>query len=328
VLCLALPAAVLAGAYLWLAVDLGEPALWHVIVHESGRYTLGETVLYVRHFLREIPTVIAMALFIVASYGAARGAGRDASASRWLGWAIAGLAGATGLTVASMAAVAAEYGPREAVQNLIQLYTRDDLPAFGSHWRFHLLSTLWFGLAAPVTAWMGARLAGGPPPARSSGTVIGRVAWLYFLGVTAVFGVGLEPVLDPRFIGHQAREILTHALTTLPVGLGVMAVVQRAAPVPAEDGGRGRPAVIQIAGLIAIPAYLGIAVVTADAMAAGQTDRGLSAMVAAHFFEHSLDYLLAALLVVGFQAGRVYRRAAQAARPSETNPHTASRNGL
>jgi hypothetical protein len=38
------------------------------VVHESGVYTLGQTILYFNHFLLEIPKLVAMALFAAASF--------------------------------------------------------------------------------------------------------------------------------------------------------------------------------------------------------------------------------------------------------------------
>jgi hypothetical protein len=64
---------------------------------------------------------------------------------------------------------------------------------------------------------------------------------------------------------------------------------------------------IRIALAVTIPVYLGIVAVRGDVMAAGQSDRGLAAMVAAHYFEHALDYLLVALLVLGGVGLRVAR---------------------
>ena len=58
-----------------------------------------------------------------------------------------------------------------------------------------------------------------------------------------------------------------------------------------------------------VPIYLAIVAMRGDVMAAGQSDRGLAAMVAAHYFEHALDYLLVALLVLGGFGLLVARRA-------------------
>ena len=303
VLCLGLPVTVMTGAFVWLAIDHRDVRLWNVVVHESGRYTLGQTIFYFSHFLREIPTVFAMALFLVsASSARIELASQDRKKTQ--AWAALALLASGVVVVVALAQVSLTDGAHEAVQNLIQVYTRDDVQAYGSHWRFHLLSTIWFGLAVPVTAWIGFRFLGGPPPGDVRNSRTWRAAWFYFLALTIVFGVSLEPILDPRFIGHQAREILTHAITTLPLGLGLLAIVQRF--VGAGRGTRRPPwRAAAFAGVVLIPAYLGIAVLATDAMATGQTERGLAAVVAAHFFEHSLDFVLISFLVVGLEGVRL-----------------------
>jgi hypothetical protein len=157
-----------------------------------------------------------------------------------------------------------------------------------------------------VTAWLGFRLFGGPLPGGFARSTMWRLAWLYFLVLTIVFGPSLEPVLDPRFIGHQAREILTHTVTSLPLGLACLGIVQRVLRLRVRAGSWGpRWRAAGLIGVFAIPAYLGIAALTTDAMAAGQTEFGLAAVVAAHFFEHSLDFVLLGCLVVGLEGARL-----------------------
>ena len=303
------PAVILAAAYAWLSIDHGTPALWSVIVHESGRYTLGQTVLYFHHFLREIPTVVAMSLFVAAVGGPA-----VATPVRAVLRLRGGLLAAGILIAGSITLVCLESGPRAAMENLNQLHTRDNLPVFGSHWRFHFLSTVWFGLAVPVTAWIAARLAG-VPSLFAPDAWLHRAAWLYFGLVSIAYGPGTEPFIDPRFIGHQAREIFTHATTTLPLGLGVIVLARRMAGSGTRAASASRPGWFRLLGVVAIPVYLLLATVLTDSIASGQTDRGPAAMVAAHYFEHTLDYVLAACLVAGLVA---FRWQAKRLRRSET----------
>ena len=56
------PLVIVALAYAWLAKVHGRPRLWNIVVHEGGHYTLGQTVLFVRHHLREVPVDLVMAL--------------------------------------------------------------------------------------------------------------------------------------------------------------------------------------------------------------------------------------------------------------------------
>jgi hypothetical protein len=132
-----------------------------------------------------------------------------------------------------------------------------------------------------------------------------RIAWTAFAVLTVTFGLGLAPFTDPRYLGHQAREIMTHAMTSLPLGFAMLALVHRASG--AMHARRdGAPPRLLLASVVVIPICLAIGVLTQDAMATGQTDRGLAAMVAAHFFEHALDYVLISCLAVGLQSARVY----------------------
>jgi hypothetical protein len=61
-LCFAAPLTILALAYAWLALAHGTLRLWQAQVHETGRYTLVETVLF--QSLAEIPVDVGMALFL------------------------------------------------------------------------------------------------------------------------------------------------------------------------------------------------------------------------------------------------------------------------
>lgn len=296
-LCLAVPAVVLAGAYIWLTVDHGTPLLWNVIVHESGRYTLGETILYFSHFLREVPVVIAYALFLLGISGnagspAADGTGRPGRMTIRL----AVLAAAVLITIAFSATVRAD-GAGSALRDLLQYRTRDDLAGYGTHWRYHLLSTLWFGAVTMIA----------PPVVRALGgaTVLGysrrmvRAAWLYFTLVTLVFGLSPDVFQDIRYLGHQAREIMTHGPVTLLLGIGLLLAAElRSPPQTRDEPIPNRSALAGLAALVLlIPMFLAIASLGGNVMEHGQADAGLGAMVAAHYFEHALDYTLVLLLV-------------------------------
>jgi len=299
-ICLSGPAVVLASAYVLLAIAHGELRLWDVPVHESGRYTLGQTVLYFRHFLREVPTAVAISLFTTAAYGVPHPSSVVARPRRELVTYGACLGAAVALLVLSLAIVVVDRGAQDAVRNLAQFHTRDELIEYGSHWRFHFLSTLWVGLGALVAARIGARWLGGPSPepwTANRPLTIG--AWVYFLVLSVVFVPTLEPFLDPRFIGHQAREILTHAAVTLPIGFGIVALIHRRHIAPEQEPPPIPPGAPVLVAVFLIPAYLGAQVIFGDVLATGQTDHGMAALVAAHFFEHSLDYLFVGLLTAG-----------------------------
>jgi hypothetical protein len=51
--------------------------------------------------------------------------------------------------------------------------------------------------------------------------------------------------------------------------------------------------------VLAIPTFLTVVSLRGDVMAQARSDHGLAAIVAAHYLEHSLDYVLLTLLLVG-----------------------------
>lgn len=293
---------VLAVAWTWLALEHGSVRLWDVVVHESGRYTLKETVLYFQHFLREVPTLLTVALFAIAAYGAPAVPHSHRRRALRRGPVLSlGFLLAAAMLAFAFWFVAQKHGSASAWRNLMQYHTRDDLVSYGSHWRFHWLSTLWLGLAASLSARAAARWLGAPLPSDTpAGRVISAVAWGWFFGLSLVFVPTHEPFLDPRYIGHQAREILTHSLVTLPLALGLLALCLRAHGCsPTRVSSRVPISVPCVAAVFVIPIYLGLATVLGGALAHGQTSGGLAAMVAAHFFEHLLDYVFVALLCAG-----------------------------
>lgn len=309
-------AGVLAVALLWLAAEHRTLALWDVVVHESGRHTLGRTVLYFRHFLREIPTLIAMTLFLLAAYGvpeispAMRRRARQRTGVHGMWLAAAGF-----LAAIAFGATAFEDGATAAWANLAQFYTRDDMTQYGSHWRFHWLSTIWIAMAAPLVAGAASRWFGAPPPGSlRQRRLLRAAAWTWFLGLTVVFVPTAEPFLDPRYIGHQAREILTHGLVTLPLSLGLIAWMMRRHGVQGRGwGSAAELSPLALVAFIGIPLFLGAATVFGDVMESGQRGGGLAAMVAAHFFEHTLDYVFVAMCSAG-GFGLLLGRAGGAAR--------------
>ncbi|MGE0126737.1 MAG: hypothetical protein AB7U82_01435 [Blastocatellales bacterium] len=308
--CLLTPLAILAFAYVWLAIDHGAPWLWEVNVHESGRYTLRETIFYFNHFLREIPVDVGMALFLIAGFMNSREIipnkspelrGSAINAARWA-WPL--LAAAAGLIVVAFMMTASRQGWASAALDLLQFRTRDYLSEYGSHWRFHWLSTLWFGVAAmlgaPLIAWLC-----GQARRDQQGHKLLLAAWGYFAALTVVFWFSSETFTDVRYTGHQAREILTHGPVTYLLTFGALHLLAARLPEPFSAKPSRTPVIkpfggyLQLALFLLIPIYLAVVTLSGDVLEAGQSERGLAAMVGAHFFEHVLDYLLVVLLATG-----------------------------
>ena len=204
--------------------------------------------------------------------------------------------GAVLLATGALWLAAQQHGWDTAWLDLAQYHTRDGLAAYGSHWHYHGLSTVWFGAAVGLAPAVLSRWAGAPvllPNRRWQ-----RIAWGYVFVLTIFFGVSADMFTDVRYAGHQAREILTHGLVTLPLGLAALAAARLRArdSVPTAEPGRASWAWALL--VVGLPALLAVVALSGDVMAAGQSDQGLAAMVAAHNFEHTLDFLFIALLLL------------------------------
>lgn len=307
--CLGVPVAVLAASYLWLALEHGTLALWNVVVHESARYTLRRTIFYHSHFLREVPVDIAYALFLLCAAGGA-GLAREGAATRPRHEAQIAAAVAVLLVLSALLSASRLDGAESALRDLLQYRTRDDVAAYGSHWRYHWLSTLWFGTAVGLAPALIRRVAG--RALLRADRRFERLAWGWFLLLTLVFGLSADVFLDIRYAGHQAREILTHGPVTAMLGIGLLLAVGArlgdASNTPAGPPARSTTA-FRFAATLAIPGWLAAVSLSGDVMATAQSELGLSAMVAAHFFEHTLDYVLVALLVLaglGFRSRNLH----------------------
>jgi hypothetical protein len=292
----ALPAGVLAGAWLWLAHDHGTLWLLPVVVHEGGQRSLANTIVYPRHLLREVPIIVIYGVASVASWctwGPPRAVGL---ARRWRT-----IAHAAFLIVTAGAWLATTHalGGDVAVTELLQGYVRDDeAPRAGAHWRYHLLSTVaYIGATAPVAAGLGWLLGGRRASGRPTRWIVLAVAAI--LLPTAAAGLTVEPFVDARYLGHQAREAVTHLLVTLPLSFVGLVALYPSREV--GEVGEGRPMGAGIAGGVAalVLLYLALGAVVAGSAHAGRPGVPLSSLVGAHVFEHTADYLLVMLLVLG-----------------------------
>lgn len=287
---------VLAAAFGAMSWEHGTPLLWNVVVHEDGHRTLAQTIFYFEHATRELP----LDLFLGAVVGAGAAEAMPApSASNGRRRAVLG-----GLLVAVIilitAATALQLGLGSVRDNLLQYHTREGAPlVWGAHWRYHLLERgplmlLALGFWGMVRAF---RPDGYRQRARAA--LIGCCA---FIAVTAFFTLDLRaltlPFIDPRYLGHEIREIVTHGLVTLPLCVGVILLY------PSKKGcflARPRDnlagSILLIGVAAAFVAYALIAAVGAGSASAGQSD-SLITLLAPHFFEHGFTYVVTPLTAV------------------------------
>ena len=260
-----LPLAVLSAAFVILCVHHSTVWPWNVVVHEDGRRTLLDTIFYFAHAAGELPLDLLLS-------GAVAGAilcAFPAPAARPLGILVA-------ICLALDAIIIA--GARTPVSYLFQFHTRDDEPmVYGSHWHYHFLSQAALMLLPLIFVLI-----------KYNRVLV--TAWTIFAALTIVFGISSDSFIDPRYLGHQARELFTHTLVTIP--LAAYLTWRTHSCVPRSHSCERlelnwKPAL----AFLAISIYLAAGVLLTGARHQAQS-ADWTAVICAHFFEHSFSYLI------------------------------------
>lgn len=288
---------VLVTAYGAIAIHTHNAWPWREVVHESGERTLIETVLYFEHAARELPLDLLLGAAVGGSVLFAF-PGRegtpgvpDTGRRRIL---------ATGLLVVVGAIVGGTLwvgGTGMLLDNLSQLHTRPDAAAvWGAHWRYHLLSRMTLMLCSLGLAGIVVLLSKGKSGAGDKGglLIVGAVLAL-FGALTIMFSVNLDPFVEPVYLGHQVREVVTHVLIAIPAAWGACLVLADSQ----SDVCQSRAARVHwpvVAGLCAtlIGVFLLVGGLVTSAASQGQT-QNLTLLWGPHVFEHMFTYLVVAL---------------------------------
>jgi len=257
-------------------------------VHEDGRRTLFETILYFEHALGELPLEV---LLSGAVAGWMLGLCGPPAAKPGASWNIAIIALVLDATIFVGATM--HVGAHTAMLNLLQFHTRDSEPMiYGSHWQYHLLSQLALMLLPAYVAQFGNLR----PIASRPFTLI--ISLAIFAILTVIFGLSSAPFTDARFLGHQARELFTHALITVPLAIGCCLSIPRGEAPTSAPKPEIWPTVAIATGII-LAAYLGFGIVLTRSQHLAQTNDWIK-VICGHFFEHTISYLVVTVHSVFF----------------------------
>jgi hypothetical protein len=274
------PPAVLAAAYLAICVHFHSAWPWNLAIHEDGRHTLWQTVFYFEHALGELPLEWLLGWSVA---GAALWYAGETIALPPLRMA---LAAAVGLDALILTASWREVGAQSSLMWFFQYRTREgERLLYGSHWRYHLMSeAALILLTLAMAAWAGD---GGW---RARRTTLFWTSVAVFAALTAIFGWSAAPFRDARYLGHEARETLTHGLVTVPLAVSVcLAMAGR----PGKARRTPRAAWWAFGGFALLAAYQAVAAALAGSRSQAQSN-DLVKVLCVHFFEHALSYLVVA----------------------------------
>jgi hypothetical protein len=287
-------------AYVAICLHAGNPWPWMMAVHEDGVRTLLDTLLYYEHATRELPQDLLLGAAIGASAYAAFPAMPGAQKSHLPTLALAAV------VAVILGGAIVQTGLTSVIENLLQNHTRPGAPlAWGSHWRYHLLERgplIAACLGIAVVARAGFNPSVGPLDRRGVAVVLAMIAG--YVALTVLFTPSRAdlalPFCDPQYLGHAAREIMTHVVVTLPIGWGGCILLCRSQlppsgvnPPRAWTGGLLRSAP-WILGAGLVWTYVLVASLRADAASHGQS-ADWTILIFPHFFEHGFTYLVVPL---------------------------------
>lgn len=281
----AVPGTIWAMSYAYLAIHHRRVNLINISIHESGRYTLLQTLFYCSHFLRELPidTLYTLCIFWTLSVVEPRVLGG------WVNPHSYPLLAALALFVLVVfSGSIGQVGLKSSLLDLLQARETDEEVAFGAHWQMHGLSTLSLMLIfiLPATFF----------ELESVGFI--SSVFVSFILLSLFFKVGIRSVMDPRWILHGAREILTFCLL-----IGVPLFFPLIARIITEGRLTTAAAVVALAIVLLGTHYTRLTLRT-DIGKASRAQPGLpaSCLIFSHFFEHALDFVYMILLLLTLES--------------------------
>jgi hypothetical protein len=317
-LLLSLPTVYFVASYLYLACWHGRLWLFDTVVHENGRLTLLGSLLYYDHFLACLPMILFFALCVAGGFAlGARGVSSTVP-RRAILLARNALLPLPVFIVLTLLASVRVFGWDETRAFLFQYYERDGILSPGGSWNQLQVSNLPIALGsislafAWACSWSGPK-AGVSRPLVWRGLATLGFALVLFLTLTLCWWPGWSSFLNPRWLAHSIREIATYPLTGIPIAL---AAVTAAHLWITRQGGRlpSLPLTLPVFSMVLFG--LAVAVVAGQLLLLQDTNihviaqkpafapNGLSIpyLLAAHVFEHWLDFALIGPLSAGIYA--------------------------
>ncbi len=306
---------------LYLAVSYGYLVRWHrkawllrTIIHENGRLTLLGSVFYFDHFVACVPMVTVFALCTAGGVAvtAQVPAHVDVAGARLA--ALLLLGAATMLIVAAFIAAVLTVGWQRTIDYTLQRIERDGVLSKGGNWNQLQLSNVPIAVgtigAASTLRWLGAEV-GASGDASLFGSGIACIA----AGIALLVGLGVlcwcswEAFRNPRWLAHSMREVATFPLTGIPIALAsIVLTVHALFGVGTWSVQPSWLALLLVGVAGGIVALEFAAVRDVDVLAIAQkpsfANEGMSIpyLLAAHVFEHLLDFVLLALMAAGLYA--------------------------
>ena len=283
-----MPITVLVFSFIASMAQVSLDELGTAPIHEDGVRSLVQTVFFFDHALGELPLDLLLAAFIAASVASRNSMNTEPQRALRRSRQLAYLTALLVLVIAGGSFTTV--GWSDSLYSFLQEMTRRDLsPAWGSHWHYHLLSRLALG------AWAVSLVAFLSPQKSVQARLTQRerfILWL-FCAATVLSLPDWNFLLNGRYLGHQARELATHAITTVPLALFVAFKAIGATLEAKPNQARCRAAWPYLLIVLVIGIYLISGTFIFGGLDEKQTTH-VTPLLFGHVLEHALGYAVTA----------------------------------
>lgn len=269
-------------SYIYLAFYHKGLNLFNINIHESGKYTLTQTIFFVDHFLREL---LIDTFFVFCAYWGIRNIDPETSITFSLYQKQMICVLFLLLIGAVITGSVRKVGLKETILDIFQFRETDDDVGFGFHWQMHFLSSIFLMLLFIL------------PGTISRGIVDKSLYWVIagFIVLSIVFRTGIKSVTDRRWLMHGAREILTFFLLAVIPYYSFLFYRTNLKIYPFTF-----TFIVLSLLILGLAAYFMIIYLKSDIsnLSRAKIKFDQKYLIASHFFEHVLDIFYMALLMI------------------------------
>jgi len=301
-------------SYAYLALWHRKLFLWDTVIHENGRLTLLGSLFYFDHFLGCVPMVILFSLCTVGGFAIGSRASSSADVLRTSFVAVVLLLVSFLFVLLAFFASLYMVGWHRTIEYVFQRIERDGVMSKGGTWNVLQLSNIPIALVAIGASSSLVSYARWADSSGDTNLIIGgitciAVAAILCVGISTLNWCGWQSFLNPRWLAHSTREVVTYPLTGLPIALTSVLLVElyisgtntyTVGPPLLSLMLIGTSVVIVIGQLM----LLKNVDVSAMAQKPSFSRGGLSIpyLLCSHVFEHFLDFVLMGSLTGGLYA--------------------------
>jgi len=308
-LLLTIPVCIYMFSYMYLAWYHARFNLLTTVVHESGKFTLTEDILYASHFLGHIPVHTMLAFLFTGVCLSLTGGIPPAVFSKPAPRRL--LISLSLFLALSLAGSILFFGFDDTAAFILQQKQSEHLSGGGGSWNLHLPSSMLLFCFIPVYLaaifwFIGRRL-------ELSGKGIAHIVISSALLVlmTLLVNGSLSSIAEiwqaPRYLAHSVRELATFPLTYFPLPLYFILAKEDQAYQPARQQKRSLVILLIILAALFFAGITYQAVVSLNAGISALAQKPAFAkggmldipyLLASHYFEHFLDTIFFSLLVL------------------------------